>query len=178
MTTIMHDLLGAAAPGFDDPLELLRACHGRITAQCDTLRRLHAHLQTAGCDTQAVQAAQAILRYFDTAGQLHHQDEEQDLFPALRASGDPTAAAHIERLLGEHARLESAWRALRPLLAAIAEADGGTLDNAVVESFMAAYAQHIAFENTHLLPLAQTLLDAATLQRIGRNMAARRGQAA
>jgi len=31
-------------------------------------------------------AAQGILRYFDTAGQLHHQDEEQDLFPALHAA--------------------------------------------------------------------------------------------
>jgi len=108
-----------AAPGFDDPLEMLQACHGRITAQCDTLQRLVAHLQMQGNDEQAGQAARAILRYFDTAGQHHHQDEEQDLFPALLASGDPSAAAYIERLLGEHTQMNNAWRALRPLLRAI-----------------------------------------------------------
>lgn len=164
-----------AAPGFDDPLEMLQACHGRITAQCDTLQRLVAHLQMQGNDEQAGQAARAILRYFDTAGQYHHQDEEQDLFPALLASGDPSAAAHIERLLGEHTQMNNAWRALRPLLRAIAEDRSDTLDSGVAARFIDCYARHIAFENGTLLPLAQTLLDDAALQRIGRSMAARRG---
>ena len=31
-------LLGTAAPGFDRPLEVLEACHGRIARQCDTLK--------------------------------------------------------------------------------------------------------------------------------------------
>jgi hemerythrin-like domain-containing protein len=164
-----------AAPGFDDPLEMLQACHGRITAQCDTLQRLVAHLQIQGNDEQAGQAARAILRYFDTAGQYHHQDEEQDLFPALLASSDPSAAAHIERLLGEHTQMNDAWRALRPLLLAIAEDHADTLDSGVAAHFIDCYARHIVFENGTLLPLAQTLLDDAALQRIGRNMAARRG---
>ncbi|GAB4126579.1 MAG: hemerythrin domain-containing protein [Sideroxydans sp.] len=171
----MDSLFGTAAPGFDDPLEMLRACHGRITAQCTTLRKLQAHLTTHGHDSQAMQAAQAVLRYFDSAGQHHHQDEEQDLFPALRGSGNPLAAAHIERLLGEHAELENAWRALRPLLCAIADAHVDKLDDHLVTPFIHGYARHIEFENTQLLPLARTLLDAAELQRIGRNMAARRG---
>jgi hypothetical protein len=38
-------LLGAAAPGFDRPLEVLEACHGRIAKQCDTLDKLLAHLR-------------------------------------------------------------------------------------------------------------------------------------
>jgi hemerythrin-like domain-containing protein len=164
-----------AAPGFDDPLEMLQACHGRITAQCDTLRRLVSHLQLQGNDEQATQAARAILRYFDTAGQYHHQDEEQDLFPALLATTSPDAAAHIERLLGEHKRMEQAWQALRPLLLAIAEDRADTLDAVVAEHFIACYAQHIEFENGILLPLAQRLLPDADLQRIGHNMAARRG---
>ncbi|GAB1235318.1 hemerythrin domain-containing protein [Ferrigenium sp. UT5] len=164
-----------AAPGFDDPLEMLRACHGRITAQCDTLNRLVTHLQTHGNDEQAAQAARAILRYFDTAGRHHHQDEEQDLFPVLRASGDARAAQYIVRLLAEHKELESAWRALRPLLAAIAEDRANTLDADVAASFINGYARHIEFENGTLLPLAATLLHAAQLQTLGRSMAARRG---
>ncbi len=172
----MNDLpQTAAAPGFDDPLEMLRACHGRITAQCDTLHRLVSHLLVQGNDAQAAQAARAILRYFDTAGQHHHQDEEQDLFPLLRASAAPEAAEYIDRLLQEHRTLDSAWQELRPLLTEIAEHNARTLDAAVVERFIRGYAQHIAFENTHLLPLAEHLLNAAQQQQIGRSMAARRG---
>ncbi|MBA3023762.1 MAG: hemerythrin domain-containing protein [Gammaproteobacteria bacterium] len=166
-----------AAPSFDDPLEMLQACHGRITAQCDTLQRLVAHLQMQGNDEQAGQAARAILRYFDTAGQYHHQDEEQDLFPALLASGDSEAAAYVAKLLEEHKVMDAAWQALRPLLVAIAEDSANTLDADVVAHFIDSYARHIAFENSQLLPLATTLLDTQQLQLLGRCMAERRGVA-
>jgi len=41
------------------------------------------------CDQQAQQTAQGILRYFDTAGQFHHQDEEGNSFPTLLALDVP-----------------------------------------------------------------------------------------
>ncbi|HEY0663063.1 MAG TPA: hemerythrin domain-containing protein, partial [Thiobacillaceae bacterium] len=84
MTT---DLMGAAAPGFERPLELLEACHGRIARQCDTLEKLLAHLPSVGADAQAQQAARAILGYFDTAAVHHHDDEERTLFPLLESAG-------------------------------------------------------------------------------------------
>jgi hemerythrin-like domain-containing protein len=127
------------APSFDDPLAMLRACHGRIQAQCATLRKLQAHLPTHGCDTQVQQAAQAVLRYFDTAGQHHHEDEEHDLFPRLRATGNAKATALITRLLAEHETMTAAWQRLRPQLLALAEARTATLDAEIVEGFIAAY---------------------------------------
>jgi len=166
-----------AAPSFDDPLEMLQACHGRITAQCDTLQRLVSHLQMQGNDEQAAQAARAILHYFDTAGQYHHQDEERDLFPVLLASGDSTAAGYVERLLGEHKEMEKAWHALRPLLLAIADDSANTLDPDIAAHFIDCYARHIEFENGNLLPLAKRLLNAGQLQTLGQQMAARRGVA-
>ncbi|MDD4911031.1 MAG: hemerythrin domain-containing protein [Sideroxydans sp.] len=172
----MNSLIGStAAPTFDDPLEMLRACHGRIEAQCVTLTRLGEHLSKQGCDEQAVQAARAILHYFDTAGQHHHQDEERDLFPRLIATHDQTVTALITRLLQEHQRMEAAWNNLRPLLQAIAEDHQTALDKHVAQHFIDVYATHIETENGTLLPLAQTLLNAEQLQAIGRNMASRRG---
>lgn len=172
----MNSLIGsAAAPTFDDPLEMLRACHGRIEAQCVTLIRLGEHLSKQGCDEQAVQAARAILRYFDTAGQHHHQDEELDLFPQLIATHDPTVTALITRLLQEHQHMEAAWKNLRPLLLAIAEDHKASLDMHIARHFIDVYASHIETENGTLLPLAQTLLNAEQLRAIGRNMAERRG---
>jgi len=70
-----------AAASYDNPLALLHACHGKILAQCVTLQKLSSHLNSNGCDLQAQQAAQKILHYFDTSGQFHHQDEEENLFP-------------------------------------------------------------------------------------------------
>ncbi len=168
-------LTGAAAPGFDDPPEMLQACHGRIQAQCDTLQRLTEHLATQGNDVQAQQAARAILRYFDTAGRHHHDDEECDLFPQLLATGDPTAAALVARLLDEHQAMDAAWQDLRPLLIDIAEQRDSQLDAPVAERFIALYAQHIALENGSLLPLAGDLLNEGQLRTLGHNMAARRG---
>lgn len=163
------------APGFDDPLEMLQACHGRIEAQCATLEKLRRHLPVHGCDPQARQAAQAILRYFDTAGQYHHQDEEQDLFPLLLATGNTTARQLVAHLLEKHVDLNAAWDSLRTMLIGIAEDTNSTLDDKVVRHFIESYQTHIALENAQLLPLAKGLLAPAQIEALGRKMSARRG---
>lgn len=175
----MKNLLGGApAPSFEDPLEMLEACHGRILAQFATLKKLLQHLPVHGCDIQAQQAAKAILRYFDTAGQYHHQDEEQDLFPVLLSTQNAEAHALVGRLLDDHKVMEAAWAHLRPLLLAVAEGQGASLETAAVENLVAAYEPHIVMENTQLFPLSAQLLSGTQLEALGRNMAARRGVAA
>ncbi|OGS92624.1 MAG: hypothetical protein A2Z95_07270 [Gallionellales bacterium GWA2_60_18] len=164
-----------AAPGFDHPLELLHACHGKIMYQCGTLRKLAAHLASKGCDEQAQQAAQGILCYFDTAGGFHHQDEEEDLFPALRATGDAQAEALLQRLLREHEALAANWNEVRPLLAQIAEGTPSPLAEALTERLIMGYFNHIDLEEKELLPLATRLLDPQRLEQLGRRMAERRG---
>ncbi|MDO8350156.1 MAG: hemerythrin domain-containing protein [Gallionella sp.] len=169
---------GATAPSFDHPLEMLRACHGKILRQCDTLQKLAEHLERKGCDQQVQQAAQGILRYFDTAGQFHHQDEEQDLFPALRAAAGAdnlTLSALLERLLAEHVFMLAAWEALQPVLLKLAQGNQAMLTAELSENFIARYTDHIAIENAELLPLAARLLDLQQMELIGRRMAERRG---
>lgn len=171
----MNSLIGGApAPTFDDPLEMLLACHGRIQAQCATLHKLLAHLPQHGGDTQAQQAARAILRYFDTAGRHHHDDEEKDLFPLLRATSDSTAHALVARLLDEHKEMDAAWQQLRPYLTELADGKSAVLDATAAEHFIDVYDRHIALENSELLPLAKRLLTATQLLTLGKSMAARR----
>ena len=164
----------AAAPTFAAPLEMLRACHGRILDQCNTLHKLQQHLDVNGCDVQAQQAAQAILRYFDTAGQYHHQDEELDLFPLLLASENTTAHELIKHLLEDHREMNKAWLLLCPRLQDISKRIATILEASLVASFESAYEQHIALENTQLLPLAAQLLDEQQLSALGEKMANRR----
>ncbi len=165
---------GAAAPTFDDPLEMLRACHGRIQSQCSTLNKLLEHLPQHGCDMQAQQAARAILRYFDTAGRHHHNDEEQDLFPLLLATSSNEGHALVARLLEEHKLMDAAWQQLRANLTGVADGTSASLDAAVTEHFIAVYDRHIALENSKLLPLAEKLLMVSQLETLGKSMAVRR----
>ena len=167
-----------AAPSFDHPLEMLHACHGKILRQCDTLKKLSTHLLEKGCDQQAKQAAQGILRYFDSAGQFHHQDEEQDVFPALRLSASSDHAqldALLERLLSEHVVMLAAWDTLRPVLLQLADGMNTLLPETLTGKFISSYTAHIAVEEAELLPLATRLLSPQQTMRIGKSMAERRG---
>lgn len=164
------------AVGFEVPLEMLAACHGRVQAQCDTLRRLRDHMDRHGVDRAAQEAAAAVMRYFDTAARHHHADEEQDLFPALRAAvahSDPgLVVGLVESLMAEHRQLEAAWAALRPELERLVVGQATRLTGLM--AFVEAYERHVERENAELLPLAERLLDADTLERVGRAMRERR----
>lgn len=168
-------LMGELAPGFDQPLDVLEACHRRIARQCDTLEKLLAHHVVHDSDTQARQAARAILDYFDTAAVQHHDDEERNLFPLLEQAGAAGACDLVELLTHEHDELALLWRTLRPALAEIAAGHSVRVDEPTVRRFIALNRSHLDFENTHVLPLARRTLGAADLQRLGSAMAARRG---
>ena len=173
----------APAVGFEVPLEMLAACHLRVQSQCATLRRLVPHLAANGSDRPAQEAATAVMRYFDTSARHHHEDEEQDLFPALlKASAGSDALCLRDltaALCADHRALEARWRALRRVLEQVAQgaATTTTLAAADVQGFADLYEQHIAREEAELLPMAARLLSGAELDRIGFAMRARRGVA-
>ena len=169
---------GESAPSFDHPLEMLHACHGKIQRQLNTLQKLVDHLPTHGCDQQAQQAAQGILRYFDTAGQFHHQDEEENLFPTLLALNVPEKAqvkALIEHLLAQHTVMFAAWNDARTVLVKLAEGVNTPLPDALVEKLTGSYTPHINLEETELLTLSARLLSPQQIMEIGKSMAERRG---
>lgn len=169
---------GKAAPSLDNPLEMLHACHGKIQHQLDTLQKLAAHLPVHGADQQAQQAAQGILRYFDTAGQFHHQDEEENLFPALLALDVPDKEeieTLVDRLLAQHVVMFAAWSEMRAVLVKIAEGMNAPLPEALIEKLSGSYTRHIALEEAELLPLSARLLSPQQIAELGNSMAERRG---
>jgi hemerythrin-like domain-containing protein len=171
------DSLFNPAPSFDEPIEMLKACHERIAAQCETLEKLVDHLPLHGPDTQAQQAAKNVMRYFNVAGPHHHADEEQDLFPMLIEIGEREHSPLRERiaaLLDEHRVLESTWAQLRVVLADIAEGKPAPLDEALVAAFVGAYRSHIAKEESEILPFAEARLDPQQRASLSKTMVARR----
>lgn len=171
---------GHSAPsvGFEVPLEMLAACHLRVQDQCSTLLRLVPHMAAHGSDQSAREAASAVMRYFDTAARHHHDDEERDLFPALIESMAGSDAVCVRELTGtltvEHRELEARWQALRAVLTQVAAGQAVLLAQEDVDRFAQRYEQHIAREESELLPMAQRLLSDAELDRIGLAMRLRR----
>lgn len=173
-------MLQSPATSFDEPLELLAASHERIEEQLCILEQLGPELESRGGNARTRAAAQGVLRYFDSGGALHHEDEDGDLFPLLRAraaaQGRAEIAAAVEELEREHETMETEWRRLREQLVAIAE--GGTsLDPQEVARFAWLYRRHMDRESAALLPFAREALDAEERAALGARMAARRGKA-
>lgn len=165
----MSDLLPHAAPGFDQPLELLLACHGRMEQHCELLERLVDHLETKGLDNEARSAIEKVRKYFNTAAVHHHNDEEEDLFPLLTG-----AEELIAELLRQHKELEQQWQRLDSLLCAADLVDRAHELKEVSDSFIKGYRQHIEIENGEVLPLAQAQLTASQLERMAATMERRR----
>ncbi len=164
--------------GFEVPLEMLAACHLRVQDQCSTLLRLAPHIAAHGADRSAREAATAVMRYFDTSARHHHDDEEHDLFPALIESmaGSDAVCLHelTATLTREHRELEALWQAVRAVLVQVAAGQTVVLSQQDMACFAQRYEQHIAREESELLPLARRLLSDAELDRIGLVMRMRR----
>lgn len=177
-------LPGVASPaaGFDQPFELLAGCHDRVRRSLALLQRLAAHVAGNGIDAPARSAAHDVLRYFDLAAPLHHQDEERHIVPRLQASADPALQAAAVQMLAEHGRIEALWQALRLELQALIDAvDGPHTGPAqarlqtLADAFVAVHQPHLALEDGLVFPSVADLVDAAERQTMGAEMAQRRG---
>ncbi len=171
---------GAPAVGFDTPFEMLEACHERVERSLALLARLCSYLHDHACDDSARQAARDVLRYFDMAAPLHHEDEELHVFPLLLARGDAAVVAQVQQLQGDHTRMASQWQATRALLQALADGRQTSFsakEEVVLAGFAEGYSVHIRTEEDLIYPAARTLLDAEALQRMGQEMRWRRGAA-
>jgi hemerythrin-like domain-containing protein len=170
---------------FDEPLGLLSDCHRRIEKFLDVmirvLERSDRGMKPLSADEHG--ALEAALRYFKNAATRHTQDEEQSLFPRLRASDDPAAhaaLARIEALEGDHRRADAMHgevdRLCRRWLdeAAISRSDAERLHQ-LLGDLRDIYAGHIALEDRELFPLAARVLKEAELKAVGAEMAQRRG---
>jgi hemerythrin-like domain-containing protein len=178
--------LGAAPEhGFDTPLGLLSDCHRRIERFLDQLLRV-VEAQTgtpeAGMTPEQRIALTVALRYFREAAPMHTRDEEESLFPRLRASH--AEAAQV--LMNEVAALEADHKAADYLHAEVDRLGNrwltlGTLSEVelarmwdLLAGLRETYRRHIAVEDSRVFPLAAQVLSAEEQQGIGQEMAGRR----
>lgn len=169
---------GARSATFEQPFEMLQACHERVHRMLALLGKLRDHITQHGADDQARQAARDVMRYFDQAAPQHHRDEELHVFPPLLAQGEPKTVEIVKQLQHDHEQMESGWQRARQLLAAVAEGQLQALtpdQGAALDAFAGLYAQHITHEETIAYPQVRQLVDDSAIKAMGEEMAKRRG---
>jgi hemerythrin-like domain-containing protein len=162
---------------FHEPLDYILADHVRQRAVCTLLRSFIARKRAGEED------AQLVLAYLTHDLELHHADEEIDLFPMLRRRALPEdeLGKVLDRLADDHRKSEAliadigrhlstpAVNGEIPLRAPAREA---------LEAYAAAEHRHLAMENAVVMTIAGVRLHRSDLKALGRSMAARRGIAA
>jgi hemerythrin-like domain-containing protein len=167
------------APGFDQPVAVLRHCHDRIRKQLRTLDSIAAHLNHKDLDVDLQQAAAAVLRYFEKSAPQHHADEEEDLLPMLKSTASAADATLLQSLIPriekEHEDMDATWSRLAPRLRALAEGKPSLLPADEVGAFTAMYRAHMELEESDVAPMALRLFSEKQMASLGDAMRSRRG---
>ena len=157
---------------FDEPIEMLYACHGKVRNFCEQIDRLPGYLAENGYNKAVAQAVRQIRHYFTIAADLHHQDEEHDFFPLL-LQYRPQARETIEELERQHQHLHQIWLDVEEELEKLQSAPEYTPDTGRLKTFSAAYQQHLLLEEP-LFEQGKQAIPAAELTAIGSLMSRRR----
>ncbi len=161
---------------FLDPLHIILTEHDR--------QRRFAEWRWTHSDDQRLAPIQeqiaTLLAYLTRDLLLHHRDEEDDLFPVLRARCVPTDG--IETILAEldrdHAAESFLVRDIAVDLRVVAESrdlEAPARFFTGLRIFAEGQRRHLSWENRVVMPLAGKRLTRQDLETLGRNMAARRG---
>ncbi len=175
-STTLWDSSSLSRRQFDDPICFIRREHDR---QCEICYQLEDMVNALDQPPDMGQI-ELIRRFLAEDMNLHIQDEETDLFPALarRCKGHQLVDEVLYQLASEH---ELDKGLIDPILDALKEiVEGGAARNSTrlarsVRAFVETQHRHLNWENRVVLPMADKHLTDADKQVIGRSMAARRG---
>ena len=174
---------GRAQNDFTNPLGLLSDCHRRIEYFLSLLGTVTKQAQGGALSPEQREALDVAISYFEQAAPRHTLDEEESLFPRLRACGNAqshTAFALLDSLHAEHELADEIHNQAGLLVRQWLEEgslSGGQTHRLceMLDELSAIYRRHIAAEDNELFPLAASILDESEIRAIGREMAARRG---
>ena len=177
------NILGhAPSHGFDEPIGLLTDCHRRIEMFLEMLHRAAREYGDQPLDTRAAIAVRTAQRYFAHAAPKHTADEEESLFPRMKAAAATQGKGcdEIARLESDHAHADRLHARVDGLLEAWLSA--GSLPPgpaaelaALLDTLFELYRGHIHTEEAEVFPLACTLLTTSELTAVGEEMRTRRG---
>jgi hemerythrin-like domain-containing protein len=168
---------------FEDPIGLLGDCHRRVERFLGVLVKIAADARGGALSGEQHGALETALAYFRNAAPKHTADEEESLFPRMRAHATAEMGAVMERIAGleaDHAGAGPAHEEIDRL--GRRWLDQGTLEAGeaqrlaeVLDGLSAMYRRHIAVEENEVFPAAAAGLTGEEMRAVGEEMAARRG---
>jgi hemerythrin-like domain-containing protein len=167
---------------YADAIDVMLAHHAGLRVELGRLRAIDDDLEKRDFDSlgDAAQRATMAIDLFGRAGELHEFDEEELLFPKLRAAigqGEEGLAEALDRALAENVALQPLWPRLAGHLTRLAGADEPVSLRDLRESrlqFEECMLQHLRFEERFVYPAARRLLDPEVLQDMMVEMRAHR----
>jgi hemerythrin-like domain-containing protein len=166
--------------GFDDPIGMLKDCHRRIEQFLHVLCLVVERAPGRPLSEEEAAAVKSALNYFRVGGQRHTADEEESLFPRMRAEKTTASALkEIDELETEHREANDLHAAIEKFYAswlegkALAPEDEQRLCT-VTERLKQLYEGHIRIEENLVFPRAAEGLDGPVLAQIGEEFRARR----
>lgn len=157
---------------WQEPIEMLYACHDKVRRFCHQLSLLPRYLEKNGVNQAVLNDVKIILQYFNQAAPLHHEDEEKDFFPALMAKA-PETRTKVKELERQHEELHESWHLLSEQLIELMEQKRQNVSDELIDRFIAAYNNHLFIEEP-LFELGKAHLSEQELAEMGKIMSARR----
>lgn len=156
----LHKVIPMSTPDTQAPVGHFSHCHVGILAQLSRLNELPALLGPAAL---ARKTAEQSIAFFGKGMYTHHQEEEKELFPAVRSSAHAgPERLHVENLIKQltagHRELEALWERLAPGLHKVAKGQEARIDEDALDRLVQHYRQHALLEENEFLPLAETIL--------------------
>lgn len=171
---------------FNDPIGLLEDCHRRIEKFLNVLLTLANQAQGKSLTEEECAAIKTSLQYFREAAPKHTADEEESLFPRLRASQHHAAkdiVSNLDHLQTDHAAAVQSHGAIDELFRQwLADGFLSAPDcvrlTSLLHSLQDVYSRHIREEETQIFPNAARVLTTVDLRAVGLEMAKRRSRPA
>lgn len=166
--------------GFDDPIGMLKDCHRRIEQFLHILCLVVDRAPGRALNGEETAAVKAALQYFRVGGQRHTADEEESLFPRMRAD-EKTAGAvkEIDALETQHRDADDLHGAVDKLYSRWVEGKALSAEDeeglrTAMQRLKQLYEGHINVEESLVFPRAAEGLDRDAIAAIGEEFRTRR----
>ena len=158
-----------------NPLDMIASAHALLVQMCDAMERIADGLPDEVDRRLCAQVASCL--QYDLP--LHHHDEEEGLFPLLRARAKPEDGVDqiLERLAAEHSSDTDFASEIAEALETLGQ--GGRPANPemlgyMLRGFFERYRRHVHWENQLVMPLARLRLTRDDLDQLAARLSENR----
>ncbi|HEY2470356.1 MAG TPA: hemerythrin domain-containing protein [Terracidiphilus sp.] len=168
--------------GFDDPIGILKDCHRRIEQFLHILCLVVDRAPGRALTEEETAAVRSSLRYFKVGGQRHTADEEESLFPRMRAEQKAAGAVkELDALETQHREADDLHLAVDKFYSRWAEGNALSAEDeerlrTATRRLKQLYEGHIKIEESLVFPQAAEKLNRDAIAAIGAEFRARRKQ--